>query len=130
MKTNKTRNWGEWTEARFKSFIISALRGASRRWWPKNKCIQNARVGRGLYKCSLCWKIVPLSKKEGKRKRIQIVADHRCPIVNPTVWFVDYNTWIERCFIEEDGFQALCLDCHTKKTNEEKIIAKNRKNGN
>ena len=53
-KTPKNRNGGEWTEARYKSFIISALRAASRRWGPKNKCIQNARVGRGQYKCELC----------------------------------------------------------------------------
>lgn len=126
MKVKKTRNWWEWTEARYKSFIISALRGASRRWWPKNKCIQNARVGRGLYKCSHCWKIVPLTKKVGKKKKTQIVADHISPIVNPYKWFIDYNTWIERCFVELDGFQALCLECHQLKTNEEKVIAKER----
>jgi hypothetical protein len=83
-------------------------------------------VSRGLYKCELCWKIVPLSKA----KKTQIVADHIEPIIDPAIWFVSYDEWIRRCFIEEEGYQAICLECHTKKTNNEKAIAKERKNNN
>lgn len=129
-KLERPRNAGQWTESRYRSFIISALRSASTRWGPKNECIKNARVRRGVYKCELCKKEGPatLPPKEGnKRRRKNIVADHIQPIVDPTVGFVDFDTWIARCFVEADGYQALCHDCHTAKSNEEKRIAKERR---
>ena len=127
MGKERKYNGGQWTSARYRSFIISALRSASTRWGPKNECIKNARVRRGVYKCELCKKEGPatLPPKEGnKRRRKNIVADHIQPIVDPTVGFVDFDTWIARCFVEADGYQALCHDCHTKKTNEEKAAMK------
>lgn len=125
-KKERTLCAGTMTEAQFKSKIISALRNASRWWKPKQDAIKRAKVSRGLYKCELCWKIVPLSKA----KKTQIVADHIEPIIDPAIWFVSYDEWIRRCFIEEEGYQAICLECHTKKTNNEKAIAKERKNNN
>ena len=91
-----------------------------------------ARIRRGFYKCECCKQEVPATKKvtlkNGKEKKVRnIVADHREPIVDPSVGFVDWNTWIERCFIELNGYDALCYDCHTIKSNKEKQIAKERK---
>ena len=128
----KKRNGGQWTEARFRSFITSALRQATQRWQPKNECLKKARVRRGWYKCNGCKKVVPASTfttlKNGKRKKVKnALADHIKPIVDPKKGFVDWNTWIERAFIEEKGYQCLCYECHTKKTNKEKEIAKRRK---
>lgn len=125
-KKERTLCAGTMTEAQFKSKIISALRNASRWWKPKQLAIQRAKISRGLYKCELCWKIVPLSKA----KKTQIVADHIIPIVDPAVWFTSYDDWIKRCFIEADGYQAICLECHTEKTNKEKVVAKERKANN
>jgi len=133
---NKPYNNGQWTEARMRSFIISALRGASQRWGPKNECLRKARVRRGWYLCEGCGQEVPATKegvyktgkKKGKKKRIKnILADHIDPIVDPRTGFKDYDTWIERCFVEADGYQALCHDCHELKSNEEKAIAKARR---
>lgn len=129
-KLKKPRNGGQWTQARFNSFIVSALRGATRRWGPRNECIKNARIARGVYRCESCGKegAATLPPKEGqKRRRKNIVADHIEPIVDPAVGFVDWNTWIDRAFVEVDGFQALCYECHTKKSNEEKRIARERR---
>lgn len=126
----KPRNNGQWTEARFKSFIISALRSATTRWGPKQQCIKDARVSRGLYKCEGCGTVGPptLPPPEGKTRRIKnIVADHIDPIVDPHIGFTSYDSWIDRCFVEASGFQALCNKCHTEKSNKEKEIAKNRK---
>jgi|AntAceMinimDraft_18_1070375.scaffolds.fasta_scaffold302449_1 5-methylcytosine-specific restriction endonuclease McrA len=114
----KTRNWWQWTEARYKSFIISALRGISRWWGPKNQCKKNARIWRWKYKCEICWKTFWTK---------EIVIDHILPIINPKIWFVDFNVWIEKCFIEVEWFQAICKECHIKKTNKEKSIAKKRR---
>lgn len=130
---DKPRNGGQWTEARFKGFIISALRSASQRWGPKNQCIREARVSRGLYKCDGCGKIVSatLPPPPGKKRRIKnIVADHIEPVVDPRVGFVDWNTYIARMFVEREGYQALCHDCHTKKSEKERELAKERRGNN
>ena len=127
----KTRNNGTWTEAKFKSFITSLLRSGTMRWQPKNECIKKARVRRGWYKCEGCGKEVPatLPPKPGNKRRIKnIVADHIAPIVDPKVGFVSWDEWISRAFIEKEGYQALCHECHTEKSNKEKAIAAQRRN--
>lgn len=134
-KKERTRNAGTLTEAGFKAMIVSALRDKSRWWKPKQKCIQKARVSKGKYKCECCLEIVPATKqgvyktgkKAGKPKKIKnILADHAAPVVDPSVGFVDWNTYIERMFIET-GWQALCDNCHTEKTATENAIAKERR---
>jgi len=132
MTVLKPRCGGRWTEARFNSFVVSALRAATRRWQPKNECISKARVKRGVYKCESCKQegAATLPPKKGnKRRRKNIVADHIDPIVDPATGFVDWNNWIARAFVELDGYQALCHDCHEQKTNEEREVAKQRRRG-
>lgn len=130
MKPPKEINNGTWTPARFKSFIVSQLRAATQRWGPKQSCIKNARVRRGVYLCQGCGKEGPatLPPPEGNKRRIKnIVADHINPIVDPAVGFTTYDDWITRCFVELDGYQALCHKCHTTKTADEREISKERK---
>ena len=130
MTVKKPHNGGTWTEARKKSFIVSALRAAFTRLGPKQQCVKNARIRRGVYKCEGCGEEGPatLPPLEGnKRRRKNIVADHIDPIVCPYNGFIDFNTWIARGFVELSGFQALCWQCHTDKTNEERQIAKERR---
>lgn len=110
-----------WTEAKVKSFITSALRAAFRRWPPKQACINKAYVetkvneksGRQAkhYRCEKCLGLFP---------RTQVQADHIEPIVNPETGFEDWNTWIRRGFVGEEGFQCMCLTCHKIKTKEER----------
>lgn len=130
MGSVKPRNSGQWTESRFNSFIKSALRAASSRWGPKFQCIKNAKVGYGQYKCDMCGTVGPptLPPPEGKKRRINnIAADHIEPVIDPAVGFVDWDTVIERMFVEVDGYQALCAACHTAKTAREREVAKLRK---
>lgn len=125
----KTRNGGEWTEARFTSFVKSALRGA--RWPPRYKSIQQAKVGYGLYKCASCGIVGPptLPPEEGKKsRRNNATADHIEPVVDPHVGFVDWNTFIERLYVEVNGFQCLCYECNKAKMAEEIAIRKLTRN--
>ena len=126
----KPFNGGNWTQAKFNSFITSLLRKGTMRWGPKNECIKKARIRRGWYICEGCEEEVPssLPPKEGNKRRIKnILADHLDPIVDPKVGFVSWDEWISRAFIEKQGYQALCHKCHTEKTNEERLISKQRK---
>ena len=80
--------------------------------------------------CAGCKKEVPatLPPKEGNKRRIKnIVADHIDPIIDPEVGFEGFDKWIERGFIEGEGFQALCHACHQKKTKLERDIATERR---
>ena len=106
---------GQWTKARFRSFITSALRRASSRWAPKYTTKKNARTARNTYTCSLC------SKSVGNK---DIKIDHIHPVVDPTKGFVSWDSFIERLFVEMDGYQAICVTCHDKKTSEERLVRK------
>lgn len=108
---------GNWSEARFKSFVISALRRASSRWAPKYTCKKNARVGRNEYRCASCAAIV------GNK---YIKADHIQPVVDPVRGFESWDVYIQRLFVEVDGYQAICKACHTIKTGEERKLRKRK----
>jgi len=126
----KTRCGGRWTEARFKSFITSALRSAHSKWGPKAAAKKKAWVKRGVYKCEECGKEGPatLPPKPGNKRRLNNAAvDHVTPVVDPEVGFTNWDEYVERMFIEEDGYQILCWSCHSDKTNEERKIATARR---
>ena len=115
----KVRNNGRWTEARFRSFIISALRGAHGKWGVKHDAKKSAWVSRGVYRCAACSVEGPatLPPLEGRsRKRNNAAVDHINPVVEPEVGFVDWNTYIDRMFLEIKGYQVLCYKCHAEKT--------------
>lgn len=124
----RNRNSGQWTEARFTSFVKGALRGAM--WPPKYESVAKAFVGYGInpatnrkckmYRCADCGNQFPLK---------QMKADHIIPVVGPE-GFVDWNTFVARLYVEVDGFQAICEGCHKKKTESERQARKDYKNEN
>lgn len=127
MADNKKRNGGEWTDARFRSFVTSALRAASRRWPPKFKALKEAFVGRKTnkktgklamhYKCAKC-------KKHFVAADVQV--DHVLPVVDPKVGFIGWDSFIDRIFCEIENLQVLCKPCHKVKTEEEKAERKKK----
>lgn len=126
----KIRNSGKWTEARFKSFIISGLRQTSRRWGPISEVQKEARVSRGIYKCAGCGKEVPASTKEGRKRVKNIFVDHINPIVDPEIGFTTWDEYIERMFCEKEKLQLLCKSCHDEKSKQERAIATERRKNN
>lgn len=111
----------EWTQARLKNFIISALRSASNRYPPKYECLNAAKVGKKVnkatgrlaehYKCAAC-------NKHFVAKEVQI--DHIEPVVNPLTGFIDWNTFVSRMFCPITNLQVLCKGCHKVKSDKEK----------
>lgn len=91
----------------FQGWVINQLRRLSLKWPPRSKVKTDARLRRGIYKCALCL-------KETRAK--DIFLDHIEPVVDPKTGFVDYNTYIARLFVPKEGFQAICRECHDKKT--------------
>ena len=126
---DKTRCSGQWTEARFRSFIKGNLRQATRKWQPIQQCKKNAHVSRGVYECAACKQHVPATVIDPiKRKRVSNIAvDHIKPIVDPEVGFTNWDDVIEGMFAELDNLQLLCRQCHEIKCAEETAIAKARR---
>jgi 5-methylcytosine-specific restriction endonuclease McrA len=124
---DKKRNGGEWTDSRFRSFVTSALRAASRRWPPKFKALKEAFVGRKTnkktgklamhYKCAKC-------KKHFVAADVQV--DHVLPVVDPKVGFVGWDSFIDRIFCEIENLQVMCKPCHKVKTELEKLERKKK----
>lgn len=125
--TDKKRNGGEWTEARFKSFVTSALRAASRRWPPKYAALKAAFVGKKVnaktgkmamhYKCAACKKLFVAA---------DVQVDHIKPVVDPKKGFVSWDVYINRMFCEIEDLQVLCKVDHKVKTDKEKLERKKK----
>lgn len=71
-----------------------------------------------FYLCSSC---------KGEFLNHEVEVDHILPVVDPTVGFVDWDTFISRLFSPEENYQLLCQGCHKAKTNAEKKLKKERK---
>jgi 5-methylcytosine-specific restriction endonuclease McrA len=56
-----------------------------------------------------------------------VQVDHICPLIDPTVGFLSWDSVINNMFCEADNLQVLCKGCHSLKTSAEKQLAKERK---
>jgi hypothetical protein len=89
--------------------------------------MKEANRGRGLYECAGCHEVVPVTVRSGGKRNKNVFVDHIDPVVDPAVGFVSFDEYIERMFVEKEGLQVLCAECHTIKTNEERARAKDRR---
>ena len=122
-------NDDEWSYSKWKNFIISSLRAAMRRWPPKWKALNEAKVGKKKnrhtgrmaehYLCADCGDVFIAR---------EVQVDHITPVVNPEDGFVDWETYLDRMFCEADNLQVLCKACHKVKTNDERKKRKGLKN--
>jgi 5-methylcytosine-specific restriction endonuclease McrA len=80
--------------------------------------MQSAHRERGQWQCCQC-------KKLTTRKDLH--GDHILPVIEPSVGFVDWNTYIDRLFLGQ--IQPICKECHAKKTKEENKVRKEVKQG-
>ena len=113
------RNGGGWTEARYRTFVRSALRAAFRKWPPRYQALKaaattrkvNAKTGRLAmhYVCAGC-------KQEFAGSSVHV--DHKKPVVLKN--FVSWDVFVNRLFCEASNLQILCHDCHKTKTSKER----------
>lgn len=117
-----------WTDAKFKAFIISTLRSGMRRYPNKAVALKAASVGKRInkltgrmaehFRCNKCKDSFP---------RTSVQVDHIEPVVDPKKGFIDWNTFITRMFVVLEGLQVLCKLCHSGKTRTEQKERTGRK---
>lgn len=113
-----SRNHASMTEAQFWSYILSALRRATKYWKPKMaKLHEGRRPNESANKrlkwennCEMCKQWFPES---------EIEIDHIIPCggLNGADKLVN---WVNKAFVEIEGFQRLCKTCHLGKSKEER----------
>jgi len=108
-------NGGQWTKARFESFIRNGLRTLSVKWPPRQAAKVAARVERGVYMCK------GFNKRAHKVRARDIQLDHIVPVIEIGVGHTTWDKYINRLFCEEERFQVLCKECHKRKTKNERV---------
>jgi len=119
IKKIKPRNAMSMSESAFWSFIRAALRQKSRWWKPITLAKQNAkRVYKGPnrrqkfeYQCNICKNWFP-------DKEVNI--DHIIPAGSLSC-ANNLPGFVERLFVEVEGLQCLCTNCHNIKTKNERL---------
>lgn len=122
--TLKTRNGGEWSNARYHSFVKGGLRSASQRWPPKYKALNEACVGQKInpksgrlakfYTCNIC-------KEDFPAKQVEV--NHIIPVI-PVTGFDSWDGVVERLFCEADKLEVVCRPCHKNISKQENINRK------
>lgn len=90
-----------------------------RREVPKyNKDGTRAKRDAVQYLCAVCQEWVSSTKIE---------VDHIEPVIDPSVGFVDWNTYVERIDCDVDNLRPICTTCHKNKTAQERAVAVDRR---
>jgi 5-methylcytosine-specific restriction endonuclease McrA len=86
------------------------------KWKPKHDAIADAYIDDGINpKTGRRCKLHRCEECNDAFAKGDMRADHIYPII-PIEGFDSWDKCIERAFVEKDGFQALCKECHHKKT--------------
>lgn len=92
--------------------------------------MREARLERGIYLCASCNEHVTATIKDSSGRRIKnAIVDHIHPVIDPEIGWTNWDDMIDRLFCEKENLQVLCGACHKIKTDEEKALAKARRNG-
>lgn len=121
MKSEKEKpyNGGEWTTARYNSFIKGGLRSISQRWPPKYRVLAKAYVGTKTnaatgrmakhFLCNSC---------SGHFPQKLVEVNHVVAVIPPS-GFDSWDGVIRRMFCEEIDLEVLCKPCHKSITQQE-----------
>lgn len=117
-----------WSEAKFKSWVVSLLRRGSLRFPNRNEVLKEAKTEKKInqktgrmaqhYLCSGC---------QGEFAMSSVCVDHITPIVGAE-GFTTWDEYIDRMFCPKENLQVLCESCHLVKSNKEKEERRDYKN--
>lgn len=110
-----------WTDAKFRSWIVSLLRKGTLRYPPRNEVLKEAKTEKKVniksgrlaqhYRCAGCGGEFPMS---------QVCVDHIEPVTTE-LGFTSWDDYIKRMFCVKENLQCLCKNCHDAKTAMERM---------
>lgn len=107
----------EWSIARYKTFVRSALRKAWSKWPPKFVALRRAQRPSQSDNKKLKWEYQCAHCKEWHRGDF-VSVDHIVPWGDP--WSMTFEAAIRALLVGADELQVLCNTCHDIKTAFEK----------
>lgn len=121
----RTRAGGEWTEARYWTFIRTTLRSGARRYPPIVRQALGAARERyrpqpgesptrrkWVYRCAICDQL---------KFRDQVEVDHIEPCGSCRS-YEEVGEFARRMFCEPDGLRILCKSCHQEVTDDQRRL--------
>jgi 5-methylcytosine-specific restriction endonuclease McrA len=94
-----------------KQIIIAHLRRIGYRNTTRRDVFEASHKARGKYECANC---------KQHYKRTEVHGDHIEPVIDPTLGWVSWDSYIHRLFYGQ--LQVLCITCHKDKTKRENRV--------
>ena len=107
----------EWSMARYRTFVRSALRKAWMKWPPKFEALRRAQRPSQSDNKKLKWEYQCCSCKVWF-PQTEISVDHIIPWGDP--WILSFEEACSRLLVSVDQLQVLCDDCHSRKSSAER----------
>ena len=122
-----------------KSYVpIAKIRNALRRIHlhdkQRTKAKQRSKVDKALFKCEAESCKIAIYEGSSEKNYLALVdkykdvyelvrgrieLDHEEEVIDVKKGFCDWNTYIERLYCAAEGYNALCSNCHAKRTKEQ-----------
>lgn len=119
MRKKKIITLEEWLNKRLKSGFVQHMRRMFFYSPLRAESLKRAKAKNGLYKCAITKKLFPINL---------VTVDHKDPVVDPKVGWVDYNTFMQRLFCAVENLQVISKVEHSKKTAKERALRNGQKN--
>lgn len=111
-KTPPYKNWEVWTEARFWTFIRSALRVAWNKYPPKYEALKQAECGKRTNKATGRLAMhCTCAKCGGAFVKKDVVVHHRID-AGSLKKYEDLPAFVEHLFCSADDLDVVCKECH------------------
>lgn len=124
-------------DKKLKGKIINSLRRLTYTFKPRSDKKNSLKVDKALFRCEKCSVLCYEGSSEenygqyvinyinDKVIREKIQMDHIDPVIPPKKgWVWSWDEYIDRLFVDIDGWQGICKTCHDNKTNDEKKLRK------
>lgn len=117
-RTPPYEKYPEWSEARFFSFLRSALRSAWSKYPPKYTVLAKAKRKSQSENKRLKWEF-QCNKCKHWYPQKEVSVDHEVP-AGTLRTFEDLPEFCRKLFCSEEELQVLCSTCHSEKTRQER----------